>query len=319
VVVPLDVPRENLTLLVSVDPDGNIREGSEYNNQASLRITVPKLMRATPLDLPKPDLRVRNVSVTRTTFHSGESVPVIVEVENQGPGGSYETTCEIAFFTKVGGARYVSLERITVPVLGSGDDASFSRLVTLPNDITRSTPSLLIAKVDPDHRVTEVDDGNNDFNLHITVTAPMPSDPLEEDSGGSEDGTEGTGETAGDPGEDGETDTCDEGSECTVIPWQCGARPGFEVTGRTRCSGGVEQCEVLMPGDYCSIAGGPCGRGEGHECDSDHLCAPGLLCVGVGGFGDAGRCYLGHCEIPANFCWTHDEVGDPSLVCAEAE
>lgn len=128
--------------------------------------------------------------------------------------------------------------------------------------------------------------------------------------GADEDGG-GTGESGG-----GETEgMCREGTSCTVEPWQCGARPGFEVTGRIVCDGETERCEALPIFDFCSTAGGRCGRAEGNECDATHLCAPGMLCVGVGGLGETGRCHVSHCEIPTNFCWTQDEVGDPLLVC----
>lgn len=120
--------------------------------------------------------------------------------------------------------------------------------------------------------------------------------------------------------EGGEEGDCTAGEPCMVRPrpW-CINRPDFEVEGVTVCEGGVERC-VAFPypagDDFCSIAGGVCGRAEGAECNLDHPCAPGMICAPVIG-SDMGRCTVGHCDIPPGFCWTVDEVGEAHLVCGE--
>ena len=109
---------------------------------------------------------------------------------------------------------------------------------------------------------------------------------------------------------------CHEGLPCTGHPRDCWGRPDFRVTGRTVCDDeGDESCQFLPGEHYCSSTGGRCGLGQDRICNNHAGCAPGYFCLILPSLSRQGECVrIPDCPIPDGFCWTFDELVDPSLL-----
>jgi subtilase family serine protease len=159
------VPEGTLELRFLVDPDDLIAEEDEFNNGATLTVTV------LPPDLPDLTFSEEDAVVfTPASPRVGESVTVSVSVRNVGTNASADTTLELRLGNNV-------IATTSLLALGVGE----SRTIDVPwsaSEIQSPLEYSLSVRLDPDGHVTELNTSNNDLDVKVTFVSP-PSPVLD--------------------------------------------------------------------------------------------------------------------------------------------
>jgi subtilase family serine protease len=144
-----------LTLRVTVDPAGDVREHDEANNSRTVHVRVPA---------GRPDLAV---AFRRVRLSADKSRAVVsLAVFNRGPGRALATAVRLSS----SGWRD---QTAAVRPLARGARATIELVLPL-RDSLRGREHLLVAVVDPERRIAEVDEGDNEVSRRFLIAAVTP-------------------------------------------------------------------------------------------------------------------------------------------------
>ncbi len=139
------------TITAVADLDKTVRESNEFNNTRQMTITVT--------NPPKPDLAIYSITPYTRYPEVGKYDHVTVCVENK-IGGAMAPATKLLF--KIGGE---SNPRVfSIPALAPGQKYSVSRGVKMDRPIG----IVITAKVDPDNKIKELREDNNEKKYHLT-------------------------------------------------------------------------------------------------------------------------------------------------------
>jgi subtilase family serine protease len=154
-----------LTLQFQVDAVDNIREESEFNNALSTILTV------LPADLADLMIPEGGVIFTPAEPRIGDAVTISITVANAGTKASDNTTIEVFV-----GNTQISKQNLLV--LGVGESRTLD-VIWAATTIVSPLEYQIPIKLDPEMKVNELDEGNNE--LVELLTFVMPPQPLLED------------------------------------------------------------------------------------------------------------------------------------------
>gem|GEM_PF-4490807 len=159
---PLELAGMTVRLVAEADAENNVTEKDPFNNIAFEDVSIK---------LP-PDLIVSDVELERASV----GVKCIVEAFVENVGGADADAFNVGFRVMHAGAE---LENVTVRCddgleVGKGFTTTFEWTPPLPGVYT------LVVEADASHEVQELDEGNNVFELNVTVSSietptPQPS------------------------------------------------------------------------------------------------------------------------------------------------
>lgn len=143
-------------LRLVVDPEDDIQESDESNNEMIVGVTIEG-----------SELRPRGLEIGAGPVHVGDTIHATAEIENLGDMAA--TGFVVAF--------YIGNRRLdTYYYLGSGlaEDERIRVQGVLPTEDLPAGEYTLRAVVDPDDRLPEVDEGNNEISLSVEILPPDP-------------------------------------------------------------------------------------------------------------------------------------------------
>ncbi|HIC96320.1 TPA: hypothetical protein EYP12_06830, partial [Candidatus Bipolaricaulota bacterium] len=146
---------------VVVDPENRVLELDEQDNELVRTLLITRV-------IPLPDLYPVGLSFDPPTPTKGELVQICVKIANLGRAPAGEFTVSYAYLLD----DYVQFATATVPGLAAAGRIELCRVL----DTSRLEPGSyeIRVRVDPDNRVAEQNETNNELSGYLTIIAPFP-------------------------------------------------------------------------------------------------------------------------------------------------
>ena len=127
-----------------------------------------------------PDLAVStgDIELSRYAPANGEDIQINVTVHNKGDSDARNVTVRVYPVTR-SGSKLEDIDERNIAFLGMGD----STTLHIPWTATPPAVNKLLVQVDPDDAIGELDDENNNAELHFFIN-PQPTNPPVEGSSG---------------------------------------------------------------------------------------------------------------------------------------
>lgn len=159
------LPLGSYEIKVIVDPGNWVQELDETDNELVRTLIISQAVR-------RPDLHPVGLSFEPPPpVGQGEPVRVCVEVANLGTVAAGQFTVSYAYLLD----SYVQFATAAVPGLGGGERIELCRVLDT-SGLMPGTYEIKIV-VDPDNRVAEGNEANNELVAYLTIVAPFPPTP----------------------------------------------------------------------------------------------------------------------------------------------